>query len=101
VVEMMNKRIRQYGIVYLLCVVLIAAPLLHACEEHEQYDECNYYKTPYKDINKTADSSNTSVFSSASMSFLDVLLERYPLLNQIIEMILTLLYNWLSSLYYV
>ena len=92
VVEMMDiKKILVYAIVYILCITVLAASIIQACEEQEENEICDSMRED--DISDTKDlSQSTGLF--------DTLLERYPLLNQIIEMILDLLYNWLSNLQY-
>jgi len=80
------KKMIAYLIVCMFCIVLLAAPIFQACEEEEA-----------KEDGESSEGSSTD--PSEPVNILDVLLERYPLLNQIIEMILDLFYRWLSSYY--
>jgi hypothetical protein len=75
----------------LLFSVVLAAPLYQACEEQEE--ENDEVKDDY------SEDESGSCDPSEPVSILDVLLERYPLLDQIIEMILDLFYRWLSNYY--
>ena len=87
---MMNyKNLLAYGIVLIFCIAIIASPIIQACEEQESESDCS---------NKPNNHSSFSFLPSGNI--LDKLFERYPLLNQILEMIINLIYNWLTKLGY-
>jgi hypothetical protein len=101
-VEMMNyKRYIVYGIVVTLCIGFIATPIILACEEQEDTNNKEWKDQENKDIKnyEKGGYKTCSTSLSQSSSFIDALLDHYPLLNQIIEMIIELLYNWLSDFY--
>jgi hypothetical protein len=90
-VEMMRqKKIRYLGIMLILSLVFSFQPASYACDDQDDIGEhvidCSAAESSIENI---TDSSN--VFT--------LILERYPLLDQIIQMILDLLYNWISQLY--
>ena len=83
------KKFLSYGIVLIFCIAAMSSPIIQACEEQESETE---------DVDNSNDSC--SYYLPQSDTILDRLLERYPLLNQIIEMIINLIFNWLSKLGY-
>lgn len=84
------KKIITYWVACTLVFLVFAAPIFQACEEQEEDSEVDQ---------ESSEGSSSSCEPSEPMSILDALIERYPVLDQIIEMILNLLYQWLSSYY--
>ena len=78
---MVHKRHFVYVVFLLFIGGTLSTPLIQACEESENSDE----------------KEDTKNESFNSLTFFDKLIERYPLLDQIIQMLLDLLFNWLTS----
>jgi len=88
---MMNsKKIITYAMLVIVITGIIFGPLTQACEEDEP--------------ETVEDKKNTDIKESAklsvSSSILDKIFERYPVLDQIIQMLLDLLFNWLNGFNY-
>jgi hypothetical protein len=89
-VEMMRNNLKIWmSLLIACCIVLFLMPAGSCCEEMEPFDI---------DLSENTEEQSGEEHTSASGLF-DYILERYPLLNEIIEMILDLLYNWLTQLY--
>lgn len=69
--------------------LLIVAPITIACEPEEEI--------PKKEEIKECDESSEGEESESVSSLLDTILDRYPLLNRIIQLLLEFMYTWLSS----
>jgi hypothetical protein len=66
-----------------------------ACETEEQKKkETENKQETKKCVNKEQSTQKVDV----SFSFFDTLLDRYPLLGKIIELLIQFLYNWLSDM---
>ena len=87
VVEMMNhKNFFITGLIVTILIGIIASPMIHAIHACEEYEK----KTTYcKEEEPKAETQ--------PKNFFDVLVERYPVLDQIIQMLLNLILKWLSS----
>ena len=79
---------RKIVTLYMVCIVFLSVVATHAygCEEEDYEKEDN-----------NCDDLGKFVKTSSSLSFFDRLLDKYPLLDNIIELILELIYNWLSN----
>ena len=83
---MFRKKIVKIS-VCCICTLLLPITSAIACEEEQpEPEESNDYDQP-----ENNESSETS-------SFLDVLFERYPLLDKIIQLLLDFLYTWLANI---
>ena len=87
---MRNKMKRWIRVLVACCIAICLMPTLSACDEQEEFDQ---------DLSEQADEQTQEENTSSSSNLFDYILERYPLLNDIIEMILDLLYNWILNLY--
>jgi len=87
---MRKKPFKCIGIALIICVVVLLSPAMNACEDQDVIQ---------KDTSDCFHEQSSTENLTSSVSLFDYLLERYPLLNEIIDMILQLLYNWLSNLY--
>jgi len=98
-VEMMNsKKSITYVMLVIVITGIIFGPLIQGCEESESKNVEDKKDTVIKESVK-----KSSLFSdgfSVSSSFVDKIFERFPLLDQIIQMLLDLLFNWLSGFDY-
>ena len=72
-----------------ISTMLLVAPIAIACEPEEE--------TPKKEEIKECDESSEVEESASVSSLLDLILDRYPLLNRIIQLLLEFMYTWLSS----
>ena len=82
---MFRKKIVKIS-VCCICTLLLPITSLIACEEEQPEEESNDCDQP--DTNESSESS----------SFLDVLFERYPLLDKIIQLLLEFIYTWLANI---
>jgi hypothetical protein len=88
---MMKVKNKGWMTIIVVCSFLLTcAPLYPACEDQEIYG---------KDLSFNANNFAMDDKTNGSSGLFDYILDRYPLLNEIIQMILNLLYNWLSELY--
>ena len=70
-----------------ICTLLLPITSVIACEEEQ----------PEQEESNDCDQPDTNE-SSESSSFLDVLFERYPLLDKIIQLLLEFVYTWLANI---
>lgn len=85
---MLRKKIVKIS-VCCICTLLLSTTTILACEPEEENpepEESNECEQP--DTNESSESS----------SFLDVLFERYPLLDKIIQLLLEFVYTWLANI---
>lgn len=85
---MFRKKIVKIS-VCIICTLLLPISSVIACEPEEEQpkpEESNECEQP-----ETNESSGTT-------SFLDVIFERYPLLDKIIQLLLEFVYTWLANI---
>ena len=85
---MFRKKIVKIS-VCCICTLLLPISTVIACEPEEEQ--------PEPEESNDCDQPETNE-SSESSSFLDVLFERYPLLDKIIQLLLEFVYTWLANI---
>ena len=92
------KKIITYAMLVIVITGIMFSPLIQACEETESKNEEDKKNTEIKESVK-----KSSLFTdglSVSSSFVDKIFERFPILDQIIQMLLDLMLNWLTGFDY-
>jgi len=88
---MLRKNVFCY-IIFCICIIAILGNSLKACET----EEIKEYKEKKNCEVKECDDGSDS--SGSSSNILDILFDRYPLLDKIFKILIELLYNWLAGM---
>lgn len=82
---------KKSGTISVVCIstILLLGSICYACEPEEENNET---------MKKSSSSSEETDQKESEKSFFDVLLDRYPLLDKIIQMLLNFIYSWLGNI---
>lgn len=92
---MLGKKTICYSVIC-MCIIAILSSSIQACEPKEIDYEKDKNKEEIKESyqNPKSDVSNKGL----SNNFFEMFLDRYPLFDQIIQLLLEYLYSWLSNM---
>lgn len=84
---------KKSGTISVVCIntLLLTSGLSCGCESEE-------IEQKKETVKKTSYSSQESDQQESQQSFFDLLLDRYPVLDKIIQMLLGFIYSWLGNI---